>query len=177
MGIQFAENQIMTKRITDNRFVLLAVGLAAGLCLSYFWPHEPVLAGTVDRDSKFAIVTCPVSNLRGVEGVFVLDFLTGRLTGGVINNRHGQFQHSYGRNIAADFNVNPKLQARYAIVSGSLNMNSRRQFTPASGVLYVAEMNSGQVICYTFHYTQTDHKLPQLPLVPVDRFQFREATQ
>jgi len=167
----------MTNRNTGSRFMLLSVGLAAGLCLSYFWPHEPILAGTSDRDSKFAMVTCPASNLSGVEGVFVLDFLTGRLTGGTINPRHGKFMHSYFRNIAADFNVDPKLQARYAIVSGSLNMNSRGAFTPASGVLYVAEMNSGQVICYTFHYTQTDRKLPQMPLVPVDRFQFREATQ
>ena len=91
-----AEGCVVPKQNTNNRMVWLVVGVLAGLCISYFWPHEPVSAATSDRDTNFGLITVPVRDvtIAGVrdtmEGVFVIDYLTGRLQGAVINPRIGK---------------------------------------------------------------------------------------
>jgi hypothetical protein len=151
----------------------LAVGVAAGLCISYFWPHEPALAVTTDRDSKFAMATIALTPIDTVEGIFVLDFLTGQLTGAVLNNKMGKFMTQYSRNIAVDFQVDPKAEPHYAIVSGLANLPSGRGVNPATGVIYIGELTSGKVICYSFPVRVATQ--PQVsPLTPIDFFQFRE---
>lgn len=173
-----------------NQLLLLACGLVAGLCISAFWPHEPARAVTTDRNDKFALVTVPVTagvtgGVAGVpgpgalplEGVFVLDFLTGRLQGGVLNNRSGKFVHAYYRNVAADFQIDPTAQPNYAIVGASANLPGARGVTPAAGVIYVAELTSGKVIAYSFPYRETNRPIPPMEMSPLDMFQFREATQ
>ena len=175
---------------TKNQWTLLAVGLMAGACLTYFWPHEPAHAIAVDRDSKFAMCTVPVTagvsgGVAGVpgpasmplEGVFVLDFLTGRLQGAVVNNRNGKFTHAYFRNVAADFQVDPKAEPHYAFLGGTANLPGSRGVTPASGLIYVAELTSGKVICYTFPYRESNRPLPPVEMTPTDFFQFRETSQ
>ena len=93
-----------------SRTVWVAMGLIAGLGLAWVWPHEPVAATATDRDARFAMTTIPVKDVTisgfrdNLDGVFVLDFLTGRLTGAVLNNKVGRFSHAYFRNVAADFN-------------------------------------------------------------------------
>lgn len=160
----------------ESRLMWLTAGLLAGLCISYFWPHEPVAAASNDRNSKFGIMTTPVA--LNAEGVFVLDFLTGRLTGAVMDPRVGTFTVKYFRNVSADFNVNPKSTPRYAFVGGRARIASRGQVTPAESVIYVAELSSGLVIAYGMHYVIPRGKVlvPQ-PLAKLDAFPFREATQ
>jgi hypothetical protein len=68
-----------------NRLLWLCAGVGLGLCVSWIWPHEPAQAVTADRDENFALITVPVKDVAfaGVkdqlDGVFVLDFLTGQL--------------------------------------------------------------------------------------------------
>jgi len=75
---------------TGQRYLWLMAGVMIGLAVSWFWPQEPLHAGSSDRDDKFAMLTVPVKDvqLAGVrdhlEGVFVLDFLTGKLRGAVL---------------------------------------------------------------------------------------------
>jgi len=158
----------------QSRFFWLTAGLLAGLCVSYFWPHEPVEAASNDRDSKFGIMTTPVG--LNVEGVFVLDYLTGRLTGAVIDTSSGKFTHTYYRPVAADFNVDPKATPHYAFVGGRASLAGRGRITPASSVIYVAELSSGLVVAYGIDYKISRRKVPTKPLVPLDKFPFREAT-
>ena len=168
----------MSNRISEDRMTWLAVGVAAGLCISYFWPYERALAATTDRDSKFAMATIDVSpiNINAVEGIFVLDFLTGQLTGAVLNNKIGKFMTRYSYNVAADFQVDPKAEPHYAIVTGVANLPSGRGVNPASGVIYIGELSSGKVICYSFPYSMANR--PQAStLAPLDFFQFREPAQ
>lgn len=173
-----------------NQWTLLAAGLLAGICVAYFWPHEPAQAITVDRDSKFAMATVPVTagvsggvagvpgpGSLGLEGVFVLDFLTGRLQGAVINNRSGKFTHAYFRNVAADFQVDPQAEPHYAFLGATANLPGSRGVTPAAGVIYVAELTSGKVIAYSFPYRESNRPLPPVEMTPMDFFQFREASQ
>lgn len=166
----------MIPRISDSRMVWLVVGLIAGLCISYFWPHEPALAVTGDRNDKFALVTS-TTNVGGPEAVFVLDFLTGRLQGVALNQRTGKFSQSYYRNVAADFQVDPSSEPNYAIVSGTANLPSQGTATRATSVIYVAEMSSGKVAGYSFPYSTSNRTTRGVQMQPLDYFQFRQAMQ
>ena len=150
----------------------MTLGLAAGLVIAFVWPHEPAAAVVGDRNDKFAMVTAQFDVTDFVEGVFVLDFLTGQLRGSVLDPRSGTFNVLYARNIAADFDVDPNTPGTYAIVTGRTNLPSGRGARPATSCIYVAELNSGKVVCYSFPVTARGAAV----LTPVDQFQFREAT-
>lgn len=167
----------MAQRSLDNRMVWLVLGVVAGLCIAYFWPHEPALAVTSDRNDKFAMVTSEVSFAGSVEGVFVLDFLTGKLQGAVLNNKLGKFTHAYYRSLAADFGVDPSVEPKYAIVTGRAQLPSQGRATMATGVVYVGELSSGKVVAYGFPYNESNRPVPPVPLQPLDVFQFREPLQ
>ncbi|MBW3541701.1 MAG: hypothetical protein KY476_15645 [Planctomycetes bacterium] len=173
----------MSRNKLDSRTAWLVLGMMAGLGVSFLWPHEPTKAAVTDRGDKFALATVPVKDITiggfrdSLDGVFVLDFLTGRLTGGVLNNKTGQFWHRYFRNVAADFNVNPEVTPQYAIVSGTTGLAGRGGVTPANGTIYVAELTSGKIIAYTFPYAEARGPIPPIEMQPLHFFPFREAVQ
>lgn len=164
---------IMFKLVNDRRWLWLGLGVLAGICVASLWPQDRAKAATTDRDSKFAMATIPVSLINDVEGLFVLDFLTGNLTGGVIDNKTGEFLTRYARNIAADFGVDPKAEPHYCIVAGRANLPAVAGRTPATGLLYIGELSSGKVIAYTFPY-QVARQVQVAPLTPLTFLQFRE---
>lgn len=157
---------------SDRRWYWMSIGLAAGLAIAFVWPHQPAQAIMGDRNDKFAMVTAQINITNLVEGVFVLDFLTGQLRGSVISPQTGQFSALWVRNIAADFNVNPNKPATYAIATGRTNMNVSSAARPAASCVYVAELTSGKVVAYSFPATAGAS-----PLVPLDSFSFRPSIQ
>jgi hypothetical protein len=165
---------------SGNRYLWLMAGVAVGLAASWFWPQEPMHAGTSDRDDKFAMLSVPVKDVTfgGVrdtlEGVFVMDFLTGQLKGAVLA-KTGRFSHFYYRNIAADFQVDPAATPHYAIVQGNAQLPSQGRLTMATGVIYVGELTSGKVLAYGFPYNDTNAPVGPFPLAPMDTFAFRDA--
>ena len=162
----------MTNSHVDCRWFWTSIGLVAGLAISFVWPHEHAAAGVGDRNDKFAMVTAQFDVTDFVEGVFVLDFLTGQLRGSIMDPRNGKFHVLYTRNIANDFQVNPNEPATYAIVSGRTNLPAQGNFRPAASCLYVAELSSGKVACYSF---PVNARGGAAALTPIDFFQFREA--
>mgnify|MGYP006908273216 CR=1 FL=1 len=167
----------MANRGVDSRVMWLAVGVVVGLCIAYFWPHEPALAAVTDRGEDYALATCTVSFGDTLEGVFVLDFLTGRLSGAVLNTKVGKFGNFYYRSLADDFRTDPNSPGRYTIVTGKANLPSQGRLTLATGVVYVAEFDSGLVACYAFPYAETARTAQPVPIeiVMLDRFPFRQA--
>ena len=161
----------MTVASTDRRWLWMSIGLAAGLVIAFVWPHEHAAAVVSDRNDKFAMVTAQFDVTDFVEGVFVLDFLTGQLRGSVMDPRGGKFSAMFTRNVAADFQVNPNEPGTYAIVSGRTNLPSTRGGRPATSCIYIAELTSGKVVCYSFPVNARG----AAPLTPIDTFQFREA--
>jgi len=161
----------------QSRILWLTTGLVAGLCISYFWPHEPLAAASNDRDAKFGIMTTPIG--ISVEGVFVLDYLTGRLSGAVIDPSTGKFSHFYAHSVAADFKVDPKATPHYAFVGGRASLAGRGGVSPASSIIYVGELSSGMVMAYGINYktVRAGVRLRPQAFVPLDGFQFREATK
>lgn len=164
------------KKLLNNQLILLAAGLLIGLYIASSRPREIAFAATTDRDSKFAMTTCDINDVAGVEGVFVLDFLTGQLQGGVLNTKTGKFQYTYSRNIASDFNIDPNAEPHYAIVAGRANLPSSGRVQPAQGVVYVAELSSGRVAAYMFPYSPGNRGAAGVQMVPLDSFPFREAS-
>lgn len=161
---------------TDRRIVWLLTGVLAGLGLASFWPAEPLQANATDRSSdRFAITTVDVG--PGMpDAVFVLDFLTGRLTGAMISSQSGLFTNFYFRSVVADFIVDPNAKAKYAMIPGVGVFNVGGGVQSATGVVYIAELTSGKVVAYRFPYRNSAEKINEVfPLQPMDAFPFREA--
>ena len=163
----------MVNRVSENRLVWLTAGLAVGLCVSYFWPHEPALAVGNDRDSKFGMLTAPMA--PNIEGVFVLDYLTGQMTGAVLNGSSGKFNHVYLRNVAVDFNVDPKSQPHYVFVAGQMALPRKSGLYPGASVIYVGELSSGKVLAYGVNYPRTTRAVPTQKFILFGAFPFRET--
>lgn len=174
----------MATREQSHRMAWLVIGVLVGLCLSSFWPHAPVTAATSDRmENKFGLITVPVREVTVAgfqdkqEGVFVLDYVTGRLQGAVLNSRLGRFTHFYYRNLAADFEVDPTAEPAYAMVTGTAQLPAKGRITWANGVVYVAELTSGRVHAYAFPYTDSRAKLPRVSMHLIDAFPFRQPLE
>ena len=165
----------MSLRSNERQLVWLLFGVIGGLCLAYFWPHEHVLASATDRDTKFAICTVDVG--PGMpDAVFVLDLLTGKLYGGLLNPQAQAFTNFWVANVAVDFKV-PK-NGKFTMIPGSGLLNAPAGgggAAIATGVIYIGEVTTGTVGCYRFNYVNSVNPLPPIPLQAVDSFQFREG--
>jgi hypothetical protein len=168
----------MLPRRNERRLMWLGLGLIAGIGLAYVWPHETAQAVATDRiDDKFAICTVETQTQFGQpEAVFVLDFLTGRLTGALLNQQSFAFTNFWFRNVAADFNLKPNAaaKAKYAIIPGNAYLTSGGGETMSTGCIYIGELSSGKVVCYSFAVRNSKTPLPVAPLEPVAFFPFRE---
>jgi hypothetical protein len=167
--------------VKDSRLAWLVLGTIFGICVAYFWPHEPAYAMATDRDTRFAICTVEVGP-GSPDAVFVLDFLTARLTGGMLNVQAGAFTNFWFANVAEDFKINGRGdKAKYTIIPGSGFLNIGNQGgggqTVATGLIYVAELSSGKVGCYRFVYRNQMAAAEPIRLEPVDYFMFRETQQ
>jgi hypothetical protein len=170
------KGKIVNSISTDRRMVWLLVGVLAGLGLASFWPAEPVQALATDRSDRFAITTVDVG--PGMpDAVFVLDFLTGRLTGALINSQSGVFTNFYFRNVASDFIVDPNAKAKYAMIPGVGVWNvAAGAAQSATGVLYIGELTSGKIVAYRFPYRNSPEPLGEVfTLQPFAFYSFREA--
>ena len=164
----------MENKNSGNRTVWLITGVLAGLCISYFAPHEPAMAASTDRNNKFAMTTCYVS--PDLEAVFILDFLTGRLTGAVMNRQGSQFVAAYTRNVAQDFEVEEGTE--YAISCGRAQIQGRAGNQYGDSIIYIAELTSGKVAAYAVPYKLYNRRIPNpMNLIRIDQFPFREAIQ
>ena len=157
-----------------ERWAWLCLGLLAGISIASIWPHEPVAASSADRNQKFAMITTPCG--AGNEAVFVLDFLTGRLTGACVGRTKSgstDFINFYARNVAEDFKVAGGNEPYYAISGGLAEIQGRGGAQWGGSAVYVAELNSGGVIAYAMPYRVSQTPLPAVPLVILGQFPFR----
>ncbi len=168
----------MRERVRDQRLAWMAGGVIVGLSIALYWPAEPAYAIAVDRAERFAM--CAVPTQAGTsEALFVLDFVTGRLVGAAYNSQHGGFTEFYIREIAGDFNVQAGTDAEYIIVPALTEFRAvagaGTRGSPATGGIYIGELNSGQVILYGYTYRSAPRPGPPEPLAKVAAFPFREA--
>ena len=158
----------MSVRRTNYKWVWLATGLVVGMSIASIWPHEPLSAATTDRNEKFGLITVPVTLVS--EAVFVIDYLTGRLSGAMLQRTRGgtAFVNFYYRNLSGE--------PYYAISSGFAEIPNTGGNQWGRSALYVAELTSGKVGAYAIPYQITQRTLPPQPLTPIESFPLREAT-
>ncbi len=166
----------MATMLRRSRLVWLFGGLILGLVLGGQWPAASLHAVATDRYDTFAIATGPVD--EKAEAVYFLDFLTGDLRAAVLN-QYGKFTAFYEYNIAADLGVEQSKNPRYLMVTG---INDIRQgvarIRPSRSVVYVAEINSGNVAAYAIPWSSNSWSTGQIVkanLMPLDAAKFRTA--
>ena len=165
-------NSVSSARKIPSALWLIA-GTLVGLGIAAMLPHRPLTAATSDRNEKFGMCTAYVA--EGLEAVFVLDFLTGRLTGACLGKQGNQFVVFFEANVAADLQVK-SAKPQYAMVPGLAPIRATAGTQPAASVIYVSELTTGKVGCYGIPF-----KLPNAPnstpvkLAQIGGYTFREA--
>lgn len=131
---------------------LLVAGAAfiGGLLVGHTWPAAgrlPVAQAMSSlADQTFAVCTAPID--RAVEGLFILDFETGDLTGGVLAPT-GKFAATYRHNVLEDLGiqVGAVKNQRFMIVPGMATVGTS-QARMGSSVLYVTDAATGATVAY-----------------------------
>ena len=163
----------MKKHILRSAMTFVA-GALAFAAVAYLIPQKSAQAPVVSENDKFSMITVPMLETGNVDGVFVLNHLTGILSGGVLNEQTATFTHKYLHNVAADFQSVAK-SPKYAIVTGPASLRATGGVAPAYGVLYVAELSSGAVIAYAIPRPSNRNAGEVMALGKLDFFQFAEA--
>lgn len=145
-----------------------------GLGVAALWPHRPLNAATSDRNDKFGM--CTVIVAENLEAVFVLDFLTGRLTGACLGKQGQGFVQFFAANVSADLQVPNGGKPAYAMTPGLAQIRAKPGSQAAASVIYVAEMSTGKVGCYAIPFLLPNVKSREIAkLAPLDVYTFREA--
>lgn len=151
----------------------LLFGALLGLGIAAICPNRPLTAATSDRNEKFGMCTVYVG--ENLEAVFVLDFLTGRLTGACLGKQGNQFVAFFEANVANDLKIT-SAKPQYAMVPGLATIRATPGTNPAASVIYVSELTSGKVGCYGIPFKLPNAKnLTPLRLAPLDFYTFRDA--
>ena len=165
----------MNGLIRHPGIVGIAIAVLAGLLLGHMWPSAPLHAVATDRHDTCIIATGPIEG--GVEGVYVLDVLTGTLKAGVISRQTGKFNAYFEYNVLRDFGIVVPSAAKFLLVTGAVDLVQGAQIAqPSQGVVYVAEANSGRIAAYAVPWLRQRYVANQPiagQLVPLDMWQFR----
>lgn len=125
--------------------VLLAVRSGASGSGSIFGPETVLNASATVSSDSMAMATGLID--EGVEGLFVLDFVTGNLQVFVMNPRTGQLGGMFAHNVAADLGT--QKAPKYLMVTGQAMWRSYTgNVRPAQSIVYVADSNTGRYAAY-----------------------------
>jgi hypothetical protein len=154
----------MQKRLVDKPWLMLSAGLAMGLLVGtgmmvgvlvatyhragkIAFPETILNATATHGGRTMAMATGPIDG--GVEGLFVLDFITGELQCSVLHPRSGQVGGLYRHNVVQDLGVEIGKQPSYLMVTGIANFRTAGgNLRPAETVVYVADENTGNFAAY-----------------------------
>jgi hypothetical protein len=171
----------MRYSLTTNQLPGVAAGIAVGLSIACLCPHEPAYATTGDRAPRFSMVTVPVSDaavgiVDPIDGVFVLDLVTGQLKGAVLNRQNGRFTSFYFRDLAKDFDVDPNLVPEFCMVTGFGQIPNQAGIQMSSGIIYIGELNTGLVHAYSFPWKEKGGGGP-VQIIPIDTFSWKKVVK
>jgi hypothetical protein len=165
--------------VRDSRITWLTGGLIAGLVVGLniagLWPQVPLHAVATHGQENFAICTAPMD--EDIEGIFVLDDITGDLKAATLNTQTRRFNTFFEYNVVQDLATPNTKNPHYRIVGGVAGLRAN----VAAGqlgrsVIYVAEVTSGQVVAYGVPWVpgRASGAMPiKATLLPLDRWQFR----
>lgn len=112
-------------------------------------------ADSASSGKSLSMATGLVDRERGVEGLFVLDHLSGNIQCWVINPRNGNIAGLYRGNANQDLGLAKGGDHDYVMVVGQFAANNaarRGNKVPAGCICYVGDGNTGKVVGYSFFY-------------------------
>ncbi len=144
-------------RITALQSVTLLVAVLAGGVVGSHWFVAPAVdwqslpiahAVSANSDEAFAVCTAPIDS--STEGFFMLDFQTGDLSGGVLNQATGTFTGTYRCNVLTDLGFEPGAakQPRFLLVSGMSNLRRSPAGPLGQSLLFVTDSSTGRTAAY-----------------------------
>lgn len=161
----------MFRRLKQTPWIALTIGLTMGLLVGVGmlvgalvtlgqrdaalpFPDRLLHATATDNGGTMAIATGPIDG--EVEGLFILDFLTGELQCLVVNSRTGQLGGLFKHNVALDLGVEQGKQPKYIMVTGMANFRtaSAGNIRPAASIVYVADSNTGNYAAYSLPWNR-----------------------
>lgn len=128
--------------------MLVIAGLIAGLTVGGSRTVPVHAVGSLAQDS-FAVCTVPLE--VGMEGLFILDFETGDLSGGAINGTTQKFSPNiYRYNVLKDlgFKAGKVKNPKFLLVAGAVTMAGNAATQLAQSVLYVTDVATGVTAAY-----------------------------
>ena len=118
-------------------------------------PQTPMMlkADTAARGKSMSMATGFIDRNRSIEGLFVLDHLSGVLQCWLVNPRTGEIAGIY----AADVNEHLELQKGgendYVMTTGNFEIDGRRNnANPADCICYVGDGSTGKVVVFSLFY-------------------------
>ncbi|MFM8415263.1 MAG: hypothetical protein ACKOCX_11135 [Planctomycetota bacterium] len=148
--------------------------LAAFVAGSFFGRSQPLpraLAMSSISEGDFAACTAALD--MNTEGIFLLDFETGDLNGGVLNPNTGKFTTTYRYNVLDDlgFKFGEVKEPRFLIVPGRASFSGNVGGRMAQSALYVTDASTGVTVAYGIPWSpqQANAAKPvTAELVPLD---------
>ncbi len=129
----------------SGQLVGLAVGVGLGVVGAMFYLGQPRPAGAsaTDRLQDYAIATGAVSlgARQQTDGVWLLDYRSGKLLGTVIDKTQGKIIGWAEVDLVSEFELTPKQDVHFLMVTGWI--------TTGQSALYVAETTTGKFGVYT----------------------------
>jgi hypothetical protein len=142
---------------SGTTWAVIACAVGCGLAVGGWWRPEPpkALAVATAVQDSFAVCTAPVGD--DMEGVFILDFETGDISGGVLNQNTAKFTVGYRHNILRDIGFKPgKVKnPKFLLVSGQVAFLGPEANKLGQSVLYVTDVATGVTAAYGVPWTTT----------------------
>lgn len=129
----------------QRRMLWLISGALLGAAVTWMMSAStrPVLAAGNDRFEDFILCTGPVAlnNNIPTDGVWLLDYRTGKLLGTLIDRAFGKIGGWAEVDLVSEFAIQPKQNVHFMMTTGSI--------TNGQAALYVAETSTGRFGIYT----------------------------
>jgi hypothetical protein len=142
--------------------LLVGVGMLVGALVARPASSTPVLqfpetllhASGSHSGESFAMATGMFD--EQVEGLFMLDYLTGDLNCSVLTPQVAAFTVQCHYNVCADLGVEQGKKPNFVMVTGVASFRrGSNMLNPASSVVYIADANSGNFAAYGVVYNAT----------------------
>ncbi len=147
---------------------LVAAGIVVGIVAAPRPPLTKVQAVTSLADESFAVCTVPING--EIEALFMLDFETGDLSGGILNTAAAppRFAAGYKHNVLKDlgFKAGQVKNPKFLLISGIADMPAGGGMQFASSVLYVTDSSTGTTVAYAIPFSAQQAGVAEL--VPLD---------
>ena len=117
---------------------------------------KELFADTAASGDKLSFATGIIDT--NLEGLFILDHLTGSLQCWVVNPKNGGVAGIYEANVGAVLASDKEGKADYVLATGIMDFSGMQRIgnlRPANCVVYVGEGNTGKVVGYSLYFNRS----------------------